>query len=95
MKHYYRTFTTKQTAHKVGYPDYLVNFKPPVHGETEDALELIKSGRYDLHHEELLLNKLGSLIGINNLRVNQIVTKQLGLIPQLKLRNKGAGKFSA
>jgi hypothetical protein len=50
----------------VGYPSYLVNFKAPVLGELEANMQLLKTGEYDLSEEEVLLTKLGTLIGIDN-----------------------------
>lgn len=66
VQHFYRTFTRKATKDKVGYPSYLVNFKAPVLGELEANMQLLKTGEYDLSEEEVLLTKLGTLIGIDN-----------------------------
>jgi hypothetical protein len=57
----------------VGYPSYLLNFKEPVFGELEANMKLLKTGEYDLREEEVLLSKLGTLIGIDNKRVNKII----------------------
>jgi hypothetical protein len=88
VEHFYRTFTRKSTKDTVAYPSYLVNSKPPVFGELETNMEMLKSGEYDLSQEENLLSKLGTLIGISNDKVNKIISKELGLIPLMKKRDE-------
>lgn len=58
--------TNRATKGRVGYPDYLLSFQTPFKGDTQGNLEDFKSGVYDLHQEEILLGKIGGLIGVNN-----------------------------
>ena len=88
VEHFYRTFTRKATKDVVPYPSYLVNYKPPVFGELETNMEMLKSGEYDISQEEALLSKLGTLVGISNDKVNKIISKELGLIPLMKKRDE-------
>lgn len=81
MKHFYRNFTTKLTKHKVDQPDYLGNFKKPHIGNTAANIEMLQSGEYDLHQEDVLLTQLGSLIGYDSNKVDELISNKLGLIP--------------
>lgn len=79
MKHFYKTFTRGVTKDKVGFPDYLTNFKEPPLPETKIHLAQYRSGEYDLLEEDKILTALGTLVGVNNAIAHKLIKNQLGL----------------
>ncbi len=79
MKHFYKTYTRKVNRDKVGFPDYLTNFREPFLPETKIHLAQYRSGEYDLLEEEKILTALGTLVGVNNAIAHKLINNRLGL----------------
>lgn len=47
---------------------------------------MLKNGEYDLNEEDILLTLVSSLVGYDSERVNNLITKKLGLIPLIEKR---------
>jgi len=79
INHFYKTYTRNVNKNKIGFPDYLTNFKKEPRPETQIHLEQYRNGEYDLVEEEKVLTALGTLVGVNNAIAHRLISNKLGL----------------